>query len=226
MAVVDHPRVERPPRLEHGTPGASTAREYERRKHNREQRVRDAHPHIGGLLLALSDEPQHQVAFQRGSRGEQATAESLEARTADGPAVLLHDRRIPGGQIDHLAIAPSGVFVIDAKDWKGAVRVETPLFGKSKLRIAGRDCTKLVDGMDRQVAAVRTALAGSDDRWPIQGVLCFTRADLPLLGTTTMRSHLLLYRKALAKRVNASGPFSLDEIEVTARRLAFAFPPA
>jgi Nuclease-related domain len=135
---------------------------------------------------------------------------------------------MPGGRgnIDHLAIAPVGVFVIDAKDWKGKVSVASPLFGKSKLSIAGRECTKLIDGLDRQVAAVRAALASPTQDMPVQGVLCFTQADLPLFGTTKMRSHLLLYRKALAKRLNASGPFSAAQIDATARALAAAFPLA
>src|SRR5690349_12414256 len=41
-----------------GTAGASARREFERRKARRDQRVRARHPKIGGLLLALSDEPQ------------------------------------------------------------------------------------------------------------------------------------------------------------------------
>jgi hypothetical protein len=223
------PARQRP--LDRGVPGASALREHERRKHNREQRTRRAHPHIGGLLLALRDEPQHELAFLRGARGEAAVAGSLEARTADGPTVLLHDRRMPHvrGNIDHLAISPNGIFVIDAKDWKGKVSVSTPLFGKSKLLIDGRDRTKLVDGLDRQVAAVESALADAARTWLIQGVFCFTKADLPmlgLLGTTKMRSHLLLYRKALAKRLAAAGPFTPTQIDAMARALAGAFPSA
>jgi hypothetical protein len=41
-----------------------------------------------------------------------------------------------------------------------------------------------------------------------------------------MRSHLLLYRKALAKRLNAPGPFTVAQIDAIARALAGAFPPA
>ncbi len=41
---------------------------------------------------------------------------------------------MPGGHgnIDHLAVAPTGVFVIDAKDIKGKVRVANPLFAAAK----------------------------------------------------------------------------------------------
>jgi Nuclease-related domain len=216
-----------PELLDCGIAGASAGREYDRRKANREKRIRGKHPHLGGVILALGDEPQHQRAWDRGRQGEEAVAESLESRTADGAAALLHDRRMRHGRgnIDHIAVAPSGVFVIDAKDIIGKVIVQAPLFGQPKLLVAGRDRTKLIDGLDRQVAAVKGALAGEDVP-TVQGVLCFTRADLPLLGTARMRGHLLLYRKALAKRLNADGPLDTKQIEAVARRLAAELPAA
>jgi hypothetical protein len=60
----------------------------------------------------------------------------------------------------------------------------------------------------------------------VQGVLCFTIADLPLLGTLKMRGHLLLHRKALAKRLNASGALQPPAIEALANSLAAALPSA
>jgi hypothetical protein len=221
--------VEDAPALNRGRPGASAAREYQRRRAAREARVRNAHPRIGGMLLWLKEAPQHEVAFKAGGLGEVAVGESLEKRTAQGPAVILHDRRMPhgAGNIDHIAIAPTGVFVIDAKAHSGKVRVETPLFGAAKLKIAGRDHTKLIDGLDRQVAAVRAALErGGHKDTPVHGVLCFTSADLPLLGTLKLRGHLLLPRKPFAKRLNAAGQISAPEIEAIARSLVWQFPPA
>jgi hypothetical protein len=60
----------------------------------------------------------------------------------------------------------------------------------------------------------------------MQGVLCFTRADLRLLGTLQIRGHLLLYRKALAQRLNADGALDADTIDRIARDLATALPSA
>jgi hypothetical protein len=219
------------PDFDRGTPGASVARQFKRRKLKREARTRAKHPHIGGLLLALTHAPQHETAWGRGELGEVAVGESLEARTAAGPAVLLHDRRIPGSRanIDHIAIAPTGVYVVDAKSQKGKVRVDKPWFGPPKLTIDGRDSTKLIDGLDRQVAAVITALPALTELlrpMPVTGVLCFTDANLPHLGTLTMRRHLLLYRKALAKRLNAAGPIDSDAIRQLAQHLAAALPAA
>lgn len=215
--------------LARGRPGASAAREYRRRRGSREARVRQLHPLVGGLLLAIAGTPQHETAWALGARGEESVGRTLERRAARGPAIVLHDRRMPGGygNIDHLAVAPRGVFVIDAKAIHGKVRVSRPVLGKQELLVKGRNRAHLLDGLDRQVAAVRTALAraGRSDV-PIQGVLCFTNADLPLFGSSEIRGHRLCYGRSLARKLNANGPLSPADIDSLARELASGFPPA
>lgn len=62
--------------------------------------------------------------WEKGADGEQAVGAALSSL---GPNwFVLHDVRWPGrrfANIDHLAIGPSGVFVIDAKNWSGAITV-------------------------------------------------------------------------------------------------------
>jgi hypothetical protein len=227
----DEPDSAAPPsqELDRGRPGASLAREYRRRKTNREDRIRRIHPRIGGILLALGSEPQHQRAFDQGNLAEEAVAEALEQRTAASGVVLLHNRRWPGGHgdIDHVAIGSTGVFVIDTKDVKGRVQIARPLLGKPKLLVDGRDRSRFLDGLSRQVAAVRTALDRSERTdVRVQGALCFTQAHLPLLRTQAIQGHLLIYRKALSKRLNADGPLGQAGVDELARVLADQFPPA
>ena len=190
--------------------------------------MRATHPRTAGLRLALGSAPQHEVAFRDGQVGEESVGGLLDDRTANGPAIVRHDRRMPRsrGNVDHIVVAPTGVYVIDAKAWHGKVSTPTPLFGQQKLLIAGRDRTSLIDGLDRQVAAVRSALGDDHNEVAVRGVLCFTQADLPLLRTLTIRSHLLLYRKALAKRINQDGPLAPNVIEHIAQKLATSLPPA
>ena len=218
-----------PARPELGQPGASLLREHGRRRRRRENRTREAYPHVGGLLLALGGGPQHESAFEQGALAERAVADSLATHTNSDRVITLHNRRMPGGRgdIDHIAVAPTGVWVIDAKDWKGNVEINSPLFGTPRVFIRGRDCTRLIDGLERQIAAVRAALdRDGDHHIPLQGTLCFTKADLRFLRTQTFRGHLLLHRKALAKRLNAEGPLSPATVERVARKLATALPPA
>jgi hypothetical protein len=77
-----------------GTPGASARREHQRRKTNREQRDRETHPRICGLLLALRQKPWHERAWERGAGGEEQVAASL-AKYLEPTVLMLHDRRIP-----------------------------------------------------------------------------------------------------------------------------------
>ncbi len=214
---------------ERGRAGASAEREHQRRKRNREAHTRRLHPHAGRLLLAVKPPPQHETAFLRGGLGEESVARSLQRKTANGQAIILHDRRMPlgRGNIDHLAVAPAGVFVIDTKDINGKVRVARPRSDRAKLLVNGRNRSKLVHGLDRQVEAVRQALLdlGHDDVM-VHSAFCFTKADLPFFGSTQIGGHNLHHRRALARKLNGSGPLTPQAIRTLARKLASAFPPA
>src|SRR4051794_11671365 len=184
-------------RIDLGTAGASARREHERRRANREKRTREKHPVIGGALLALRDDPSHERVWARGAGGEEHVARELAKRLNEG-ILVLHDRRIPGSRanIDHIAVAPSGVWVIDSKRYKGKVAIETPLLGKAKLTVAGRDQTKLIDGLARQVELVKAAIA---PEVPVHGALCFVDADLPVVFKLTFHGFPILYPRQLAK---------------------------
>jgi Nuclease-related domain len=61
--------------------------------------------------------------WQRGAQGERHTARLLDRLTRDG-FVVFHDLAVPGSpaNVDHLVIGPTGVFVIDSKQWSGRVQ--------------------------------------------------------------------------------------------------------
>jgi hypothetical protein len=60
--------------------------------------------------------------WRRGAEGERHTARLLDRLTRDG-YVVFHDLAVPGSlaNVDHLVIGPTGVFVIDSKQWTGSV---------------------------------------------------------------------------------------------------------
>ena len=212
-----------------GDPGASARREYERRRLTDDQKRSARWGRAAPLVGFFGGKRQTTEAFRSGAVGEADVAALLAKRTEGTPVRLLHDRRAADksrGNIDHIAVAPTGVYVIDAKAWKGDVRVRRPLFSKTELRVDGRDRTKSIDGLTRQVDTVRLALEAADHDVQIHGVLCFTKANLPLLGTTRIDGHLLVYRKALAKRLRADGPLGKDAIDAVTQCLANALPRA
>ena len=105
--------------------------------------------------------------------GEESLGGGLE-RIASDTLRLLHDRRLPKSRsnIDHLAVTPTGVYVIDAKKYHGRyLKIEGGLFRPrvDRLLVGSRDCTKLVDGVLKQVDVARELLLSEV---PVHGVLC------------------------------------------------------
>lgn len=214
------------PPAPNGKAGASARREHERRKASREARVRERHPRIGGVILTLQDAPQHERSWSRGAGGEELVEQALDKRCPDVP--VLHDRRIPGfrANIDHVAIAASGIWVIDTKRYKGKLQVSKPLFGRSTLKIGGRDKTKLVDGLAKQVELVAAAIADTELDVPVRGCFCFVDTDLPLFGAQTINGLRIFGRRGLCKQLNATGGLTTDGAQMLAAMLAERFPPA
>ena len=217
-----------PELIDPGTPGSSARREYERRQAKREARIREKHPKLGGLILAVFDEPQSTKAWDTGAVGEERFGQKLN-ELACGTIRILHDRRIPGtrANIDHIAVTPSGVYVIDPKRYAGRpmLEVEGGLLRPraEKLLVGGRDRTKLVDGVLKQVDLVRAIVGG---HVPVTGVLCFVDADWPLIGGAfTIRGVEVLWPKKLYPRLTAPGSTPVD-VAGLHRSLAEALPPA
>ena len=215
--------------IESGTPGASARREFERRKARREQTIRDKYPRLGGLVHALTDEPQSTTAWDKGAVGEERLGKRLNELASDRLRIL-HDRRIPGtrANIDHLAVTPTGVYVIDPKRYAGRphLRVEGGLLRPrvEKLIVGTRDCTKLVDGVLRQIEIVRGVIGQAV---PIHGVLCFVESDWPLLGGSfTTRGVDVLWPRKLYPKLTADGPVGIETIIEMHRTLASALLPA
>jgi hypothetical protein len=187
-------------------------------------RVRAAHPRVGGLILALTDEPQSTKAWAQGAEGERLLGARLDDLAAEG-SIVLHDRRIPGtrANIDHLVVASSGVWVIDAKRYRAEVR-QVDVGGwrrrDDRLYVGRRDCTALIAGMDVQVAAVRAALAAAEAAPAISAVICFLGAEWPLFPKPLRFGDVTVtWSKALLQQSRQAGPLTPEAIEAYGRRL-------
>ena len=225
--VAESPGTDGPGSVESGTAGASARREFERRKARREDRIRSAHPKLGGLILAVSDDPQSTTAWAVGALGEERLGQGLD-RLAGDTVRLLHDRRIPGSRanIDHIAVTANGVYVVDAKKYKGRphLKVDGGLFRPrvERVLVGSRDCTRLVDGVLKQVEVVRALL---DADLPVRGVLCFVDADWPLIGGHfSTRGVQAVWPKKVYSQLQAEGPLTADVITEVHRDLARNLP--
>jgi hypothetical protein len=97
-------------------------------------------------------------------------------------AVVLDDRRVPGSRaaVDHIVVAPSGVWVIAARDDTG--KVERRDIGgwfkvDERLFVDGKDHSHLVDDLDRHVIAVEEMLSSAGlGSVPVHAALCFVNS--------------------------------------------------
>lgn len=225
--------VDAPPTADHvsqpvdsGVAGSSARREYEKRKVMDEERLRQKWGKLGGIAVALSDEKQSTKAWATGAVGEERLGARLDSLVTEAIAVL-HDRRIPGtnANIDHIAITTAGIWVIDTKRYKGRpeLKIEGGILRPrgEKVLVGRRDCTKLVDGVLKQIVLVRDVVGDL----PVTGALCFVDADWPLVGGAfTTRDVRVLWPKRLAKQLTVAEG-SVD-VAATRQALAAHFKPA
>ena len=233
LACLDLPSAPHVPEaVEAGVPGASLEREYERRRQKRVTRMRERYPRLGGVLLALSDEPESTKAFARGAEGERRLAARMEKLSA-GQALFLHNRRrgagVQSGDIDHVAVAPSGVFVVDAKHYADAkVRVRRtggllrPV--QEQLLVRGRDRTGLVESLRKQHAAVIEAVG--DPLIPVTALFCFVDADLPLLEKLTVQGFGIYGPRGTSRLLRRPGALDANRRRQLWEALGRALPPA
>ncbi len=178
-----------------GEPGAG-AEDQASRRARRIARLRDEAAHgaeVDDALLrrAIAD----QRAWSIGAEGERQVAEVLTRMQRYG-WTALHDVRWPGrprANIDHIAVGPGGVVVIDAKNWSGTVTVRDGV-----LRQNGYQRRRESDGVAEAAAAITTLLA-PQHRTATRAVLCLASQEqgvesvpgVDVVGRWQLPDHLL-----------------------------------
>lgn len=141
--------------------------------------------------------------YERGAAGEEVTAQAL-TELPDTHWHLFHDVRWPGrprANIDHVAVGPQGVFVIDTKAWSGDIDVSGGV-----LRQDGRRRTKHIDCATNAASAVGGLLQGLSPE-AVLPVLCFVRPD-PVFGWA---GEVMVCSTDNVVRMLAARPRLLDE---------------
>jgi hypothetical protein len=141
--------------------------------------------------------------------------------------VVLHDRSIPGSRanIDHIAIVPSGVWIVDTKRYHG--RVEHRHVGRwfnrqPALFVNGRNRTNLLSGIARQGRTVAQVTGAGPS---LRSVLCFVDAEWGLLTRSfTIDDVIVTSMRPLAAALQGRGPLNDTSIRSLAQRISVAFP--
>lgn len=217
-----------------GTPGASLQREYEKRlaAHQgrvaeRRARITAAHPWIGRWLTGRVETPHTVTAFAKGAAGERMVARKLN-RELGHCVRFLYNRRVgtgyERGDIDIIAIAPCGVFVIDPKAYAGK-RIRSNRDGDAFV-VDGRLRPALARGMRRHIDAVAIAVSeGPIPTAEVSAAYCFVKAELPL-GRLVVDNVLATSPRGVVKMLKRSGPLTAEDRSALHDYLATEFPPA
>jgi len=159
-------------------------------------------------------------AFRKGARGEHDVASALATIPQ---CQVLHSRRFGRGDIDHIVIAASGVWVVDAKNYAGDVTI--PFLGTvDQVRVGGRKIDKQCQKLRHQVNAVQGAIDGATR---VRGALCFVETVWPLTRRLIRDGDVTIAPPRRLARYIAETKVSLPSLQARmdlAGRLSEAFP--
>lgn len=126
------------------------------------------------ILLAWGD--RRLGNFLKGAKGEEWVAHELAFLSSD--YAVFNGLRLGGGKqnFDHIIVGPAGIFVVETKNWKGAVE-----FRDGKLFAGGKEPSR---PPIRQVKSATAELVSYLDEadcgeLPFHSVLCFLGTKLP-----------------------------------------------
>ena len=123
-----------------------------------------------GSLWWMLRLPADSIYWARGVEGERRAAEQLEPLLGVG-YIVLYGRLIPGmnADIDSLVIGPSGVFVVETKNWSGKLRVVN-----DRLFVGDNDRSWVVEQLYRNAVATQIALGDelTPARITVTPILC------------------------------------------------------
>jgi hypothetical protein len=172
QVIVEESREREPNR---GTAGKSAKEKYSELHIIEEGNVRnrfDRFKRLGEVAVFLHDDSQKTANWKVGSVGEEVVGARLDLLAQEVDFEVLHDRRRPPtkANIDHMVVTPAGVFVVDAKNYEGQIEVRQPGWfsgDPAQLFINGRNRTKIVDGVKKQVAQVKLVLLNRETQMPV-----------------------------------------------------------
>jgi hypothetical protein len=193
----------------------------------------EANP-VGGSAALREARVRRDPKWTKGAAGEYLMDLSLHNHVNEG-AVILTDRQVPGtkSNIDHIVVAPSGVWIIDSKNWRGKIEYKSAtMMGTAKrLFVGGKDRTSTVEAIFNQVIPVAQVIG--DRSVPIKPALVFIDGDWSDTSAARILAnkpyqHLTVWiswPKAIWKKINEPGPLDADAVKRIGANLDAALPP-
>jgi hypothetical protein len=151
-----------------------------------------------------------------------AITSMLDALTQYG-VVAWHGVRLRGTRrrLDHLVVAPAGVFLVFERRWRGRVELRSggkAWRSKNRLVVGAHDRTRAARTRVRDVVHVREALG--PHMVPVQALICVVDGDWPLWPKPLEVDGVgVVWPKELERRVCTLGKLDADAIGELAAHL-------
>ena len=213
-----------------GQAGGSAREQYQRKiKARHEQRLRFFGPKLGKFLNRVFPNSNDAKSWEKGFRGETEVGKFLDEFAEANNFAVLHDRKIPGrkSNIDHILVSDRGVFVIDAKNYRGLIEIRDTgsiLRSKETLFIGGRNQSKLVDGLNMQINAVHDQISKSNFEIEVRGILAFVGGEFPKFFKPKEIEGVLINSRGLAETINTQKVLPSFDIDSVSDFLREKFP--
>jgi hypothetical protein len=157
------------------------------------------------------------INFRKGAAGEALVGYILEGFPDDYR--VIHDLATPFGNIDHVVVGPSGVYVIDTKNWKGVVTAD----GNGELLLNGKPTKKPeARNLFRNIMSIKEKIKVLTALDPyIRGVLAFPSAHVDAKWGTTGYVHCVSDEKLYDYVVESKKRKKLPKKEIESIAQAF-----
>jgi hypothetical protein len=135
----------------------------------------------------IDEVDRERMSWRKGAVGEALVSATLQELPDD--FVVINDVSKRFGNIDHVVIGPTGVYVVDAKNWKGTVKAD----GNGELLLNGQVLDKpAVKGMLGAVMDFQSKLKALTERdYFVRGLLVFPNAYVQANYGSTRQIHCL-----------------------------------
>ena len=177
--------------------------------------------YIGKIVYPFLDPSKEAQKWAKGAKGERRVGKILDEIASENNFKVLHDRAIPKSKanIDHILVTPKGIFIVDAKNYKGKVEIRkngswlSP--GKDKLVVDGSDRSSLVEGVRWQIKTMSELLGEHNLNPGICGILGFVDANWHLFGKQLAIEGIYLNNRGFTHIINNFQPSLGCEVDKT-----------
>ena len=175
--------------------------------------------HAPRLTKALLRSDPERRSWLVGERGEQRAGKVLEKLASNVGGEIVYDVQLDNENIDVVAVLPTGIFVVEVKNWSGTVTLKNDVMfhgSRTPRRVHAqvvRQRTKLVELLDLKYAVEGVIVFIPNDELKLSGTRAPGTTPVVMLGE--LGAHLTGTRRDPRPKVLA--PYEIGGLATTVR---------